>query len=228
MERIIQGSRTPVGRTGARERPMRQNPQGGDDFRPVRFMEAGIRALEGEDDGRRFELSFSSEEPYTRWYGVEILDHSGDCMDLSRLQSIGVVLFNHNTNKVLGKIEKAWNEAGRGKAVIAFDEDEEAETIRKKVAGGTLKGVSVGYSVDAWEEVAAGKTSSDGRFTGPCYIAKKWTPLEVSIVSVPADPTVGVGRSQEELPPMAALSCYERLVQVNENYARALKGGERI
>ena len=61
---------------------------------------------------------------------------------------------------------------GRGKAHIEFDDDEEAEVIRKKVASGTLKGVSVGYSVDAWEEVAAGKKSSDGRFTGPCYIAK--------------------------------------------------------
>lgn len=218
MERTIRNHRPLVGNSGARERPMRKNPQGEDDFRPVRFMEAGIRALDGEDDGRRFELSFSSEEPYTRWYGVEILDHSGDCMNLSRLQSIGVVLFNHNTNKVLGKIERAWNEAGRGKAVIAFDEDEEAETIRKKVAGGTLKGVSVGYSVDVWEEVAAGKTSSDGRFTGPCYIAKKWTPLEISIVSVPADPTVGVGRSMEET--CADLSIWEAMVRVNENRAK--------
>ena len=228
MEQITRKNRQPAVNAGARERPMRQNPQGENDFRPVRFMEAGIRAVEGEDSGRKFGLSFSSEEPYTRWYGVEILDHSGDCMDLSRLQSIGVVLFNHNTNKVLGKIERAWNDAGRGKAVIVFDDDEEAETIRKKVAGGTLKGVSVGYSVDAWEEVAAGKTSSDGRFTGPCYIAKKWTPLEISIVSVPADPTVGVGRSQEAFPPPLALSNFERLVQVNENYVKVLKGGERI
>ena len=218
MERTIRNHRPLVGNSGTRERPMRKNPQGEDDFRPVRFMEAGIRALDGEDDGRRFELSFSSEEPYTRWYGVEILDHSGDCMNLSRLQSIGVVLFNHNTTKVLGKIERAWNEVGRGKAVIAFDEDEEAETIRKKVAGGTLKGVSVGYSVDVWEEVAAGKTSSDGRFTGPCYIAKKWTPLEISIVSVPADPTVGVGRSMEET--CADLSIWEAMVRVNENRAK--------
>ncbi len=213
MEQIMRKNKQTAGNAGARERPMRQNPQGENDFRPVRFMEAGIRAV--EDSGRKFELSFSSEEPYTRWYGVEILDHSGDCMDLSRLQSIGVVLFNHNTNKVLGKIERAWNDAGRGKAVIVFDDDEEAETIRKKVAGGTLKGVSVGYSVDAWEEVAAGKTSSDGRFTGPCYIAKKWTPLEISIVSVPADPTVGVGRSMEDVYP--ELSAWEAMVQVNEN-----------
>ena len=58
------------------KKPMRNNPKGENDFHAVRFMDAGIRALEEEKNGRKFELSFSSEEPYTRWYGVEILDHS--------------------------------------------------------------------------------------------------------------------------------------------------------
>lgn len=209
------------------KKPMGKNPQGENDFRPVRFMEAGIRAMSEEENERRFELSFSSEEPYDRWYGTEILDHSEGCMDLSRLQSIGVVLFNHNTSRVIGKIEKAWNEDGRGKAVIAFDDDDESETIRKKVSGGTLKGVSVGYQVHVWEEVKTGKTSTDGRFKGPCYIARKWTPLEISVVSVPADPTVGVGRSMEEgrEGDLKKLFVFEKMVQANENL---LKGGMRF
>lgn len=207
-------------------KPMHKNPGGENDFCPTRFMNANIRAAgEGENE-RQFELSFSSEEPYSRWYGVEILDHSGGCMDLSRLQSIGVVLFNHKRDQVIGKVVKAWNEDNRGKAIIEFDDDDEAEKIRKKVDGKTLKGVSVGYSVDTWEEVAAGKKSSDGRFTGPCYIAKKWTPLEISIVSVPADATVGVGRTYDgpEISPAvqpAELSVLERIVQANENLMKA-------
>lgn len=215
---------------GIRKCPMKKNPQGENDFHPIRFMEAGIRALEGDGNEKRFELSFSSEEPYTRWYGVEILDHSEGCMDLSRLQSMGVVLFNHNTNKVLGKVEKAWNEEQRGKAVISFDDDDEAEVIRKKVSGGTLKGVSVGYSVDAWEEVAAGKKSSDGRFTGPCYIAKKWTPLEISIVSVPADPTVGVGRNDDGKSGKLgiAIDVYERLITINQNLIYLKEGSKMV
>ena len=75
----------------------------------------------------------------------------------------------------------------------------------------------VGYSVDAWEEVAAGKKSSDGRFSGPCYIAKKWTPFEISIVSVPADPTVGVGRSMED---GLGMTAWEAMIQINENQMR--------
>lgn len=143
-------------------------------------------------------------------------------MDLERLNSIGVLLFNHDTDRVLGKVERAWNQDNRGVAVVEFDDDEVAETIRKKVAGGTLKGVSVRYSVDTWEEVVAGKKSSDGRFTGPCYIAKKWTPLEISIVSVPADPTVGVGRdfAGGNGATGSGLDVFERMVRVNENRIR--------
>lgn len=159
-----------------------------------RCISMQIRALEGAENDRKFEISFSSEEPYTRWFGPEILDHSGNAVDLSRLNEIGVVLFNHDRDVVLGKINRAWIEDGRGKAEIEFDTDETAETIRQKVASGTLKGVSVGYSVGVWEDVEAGQMSSDGRFQGPCSIAKRWMPYEVSIVSVPADATVGVGR----------------------------------
>lgn len=157
-----------------------------------------IRALEGEENGRRFELSFCSEEPYGRWFGVEILDCSEQAVDLTRLNSIGCVLFNHDRDEVVAKILRAWVDGGRGYAEIEFDSDEESEKIYQKVASGTLKGVSVGYTVSSWEEVASGKQSTDGRFTGPCSIARSWAPLEISIVSVPADPTVGVGREMEE------------------------------
>ena len=127
-----------------------------------RFLPMQVRAVEEGEDNRVFELSFSSEEPYMRWFGPEILDHSGEACDLSRLQELGVVLFNHDRNAVLGKITRAWIEDNRGKAEIAFDDDEFAETIRKKVAGGTLRGVSVGYRVDSWEEVTAAHRRTAG------------------------------------------------------------------
>lgn len=161
-------------------------------------------------------MSFSSEEAYDRWFGPEILDHSDGCIDLTRLNEIGCVLFNHDRNKVIGKIVRAWVEGNRGNAEIMFDNDAESEVICQKVRNGTLKGVSVGYMVDNWEEVGPGKQSEDGRFTGPCSIARKWAPYEVSIVSVPADPTVGVGRdlaSGED----ADLSVYLRQLQINKN-----------
>ena len=184
-----------------------------------------IRAMEGEGNERKFTLSFSSEEPYNRWWGTEILSHTDGAVDLDRLNSIGCVLYNHNSNKVTGKILRAWIENGRGYAEIEFDEDAESDIIYQKVRSGTLKGVSVGYVVDVWEDVAANKKSSDGRFTGPCSIATRWTPYEISIVSVPADPTVGVGRSRDPEPAQGSTgvgSFYfnEKQLQINKNHLR--------
>lgn len=175
-----------------------------------------IRAVEGEGNERKFELSFSSELPYRRWWGVEILDHAEGCVDLTRLNEIGCVLFNHGRDNVLGRINRAWIEENRGMAEIEFDQDEEAERIYQKVKSGTLKGVSVGYIVDSWEEVMANKQSADGRFQGPASIARKWTPYEISVVSVPADPTVGVGRDESENTGRA-FEDFERQLIVNKN-----------
>lgn len=175
-----------------------------------------IRAMEGEGNERKFLLSFSSELPYERWWGSEILDHSDGCVDLTRLNEIGCVLFNHDRDQVLGKISRAWIESGRGCAEVEFDTDEEAEKIYQKVKSGTLKGVSVGYMVDVWEEVMANKMSADGRFKGPASVARKWIPFEISIVSVPADPSVGVGR-EDTLSTGRSLKDFERQLIVNKN-----------
>lgn len=183
------------------------------------FNPATIRAIEGEGNERKFILSFSSEEPYSRYWGNEILDHSPAAADLTRLNEIGVLLFNHNRDKVLGKVNRAWIENQRGMAEVEFDKDEESELVFKKVKNGTLKGVSIGYKIDAIEEVSQGKVSSDGRFAGPCGVARQWMPYEISIVSVPADATVGVGRSSEECtaPPEKTLTYFEAQLQINKN-----------
>ncbi len=183
-----------------------------------RSMNGDIRAMEGEGNERRFAISFSSEEPYERWLGPEILSHDSGAVDLTRLNSIGVVLFNHDVNKVVGKVLRAWVENRRGEAEIEFDSDDFAEMIRQKVENGTLKGISVRYSVGCWEEVKAGSVSSNGKHKGPCSIATKWMPLEISVVSVPADATVGVGREYETDNGLTVL--WERQVTINQNYLR--------
>lgn len=162
-----------------------------------RTVEIAVREV--KDEERRVGISFSSEQVVSRWYGSEILCHDAGAVNLERINSIGVALFNHKRDVVLGKIENALCNDTEKKtyADIIFDSDEESERIYQKVKSGTLKGISVGYSVDIWEEVTAGKMSSNGRFAGPAYIATRWTPVEISVVSVPADDTVGVGREFE-------------------------------
>ncbi len=132
--------------------------------------------MEGEGNERKFILSFSSEEPYERYWGKEILDHNPEAVDLTRLNTIGVLLFNHNRDKVIGKINRAWIENQRGMAEVEFDTDAESEVIFQKVKNETLKGVSVGYQIGVIEEVTANKVSTDGRFNGPCDVARQWMP----------------------------------------------------
>lgn len=183
----------------------------------TRFFNANIRSVEGDGNERRKIISFSSEEPYERWFGPEVLDHDEDAVDLSRLNSIGVVLYNHNDDKVIGKIIRAWIEDGRGCAEIEFDDDEFSDVIFKKVDKQTLKGVSVGYMVTNWEDVSSGESSTDGRFEGPCSIARKWLPYEISIVSVPADPTVGVERKFNVENKSNDLDLFLKIIQNNKN-----------
>lgn len=165
------------------------------------FRELKLEATTDESS-RSVELSFSSSNgirQYDWWNGEwysEILDHSPRSVILDRLREIGVGLFNHDADKVIGRLEDVRLEEKEGKARcrLVFDSDDFAEGIWQKVRSGTLKGVSVGFRVYEWDEVKAGKKSRDG-IEGPAMIARKWEPVEVSIVSCPADASVGVGRS---------------------------------
>ena len=155
-----------------------------------------------DTDSRTVELSFSSETPYGRWFGDEILCHDEECINLERFNNgLGTALFNHDRDAVVGHVEKVWIEDNRGKALVRFDEDEKSDMIFQKVQSRTLQGVSVGYSIKRYEVLDdKDSVSSNGRFKGPdTYVVTDWEPLEISIVSVPADPTVGVGRSAEEI-----------------------------
>jgi len=152
------------------------------------------------DELRTVRLSFASQEPYQRWFGMEILQCTPEAINLQRFNNgLGCLLYNHNRDKVIGHIEAVEIIDNRAYADVRFDTDEESNTIYEKVKNGTLQGVSVGYRVDSWEDVEAGKQSATmPGVTGPASIAMRWEPLEISIVSVPADATVGIGRSEED------------------------------
>jgi HK97 family phage prohead protease len=157
-----------------------------------------------DEAARTATLSFSSESPVIRssWLmgqWTEILRHEPQAVDLSRISSIGVLLYQHSMFSPIGQITEAWldDKDRKCKANVRFDADPESDKVFQKVLSGTLRGVSVGYRVmdEDWEVVKAGKRSSCGRFEGACEIANRWMPYEASIVTIPADASVGVGRA---------------------------------
>jgi len=156
-----------------------------------------LRGAVNKND-RTVDLSFSSETPAKRWFGTEILLHGSKNVDLSRLKNLGAALLNHNPNVILGPLKNVRIKDRRGEAKIIFDEDEDGDKAFGKVQSGSLKGVSVGYTVQKFREVLQNEdyTLPDGQtVTGPAMIAEKWTPHEISLTSLPLDPTVGVGRA---------------------------------
>ena len=161
-----------------------------------RLREAAVSADGINAETRTVTLSFASEEPCPDFWGdIEILRCNETAADISRFANgVMPVLYNHNRNEVIGKPNRIWFENGKAYAEIQFDEDEESTRIWNKVQSGSLRGVSVGYRVKEYRLVKKGEMSADG-IQGPAYIAERWEVYEISIVSMPADSTVGVGRS---------------------------------
>ena len=145
-----------------------------------------------DEENRTIEVSFSSEEPYLRWFGYEILDHATKSVDLSRLRNAGAVLVDHNYGAQIGVVEDVVIASDRkGRAKVRFAKNQRAEQEWQDVLDGIRQHISVGYRV---HEMVLEKKDKNGPDT---YRVTKWEPYEISFVAVPADPTVGVGRGQQ-------------------------------
>jgi HK97 family phage major capsid protein len=149
-----------------------------------------VRAETINQEARTIELSFSSEEPYQRWWGIEILDHKASSVRLGRLNSGAALLVDHNTRDQVGVVERAWLKGAKAYAVVRFGRSARAEEVFQDVRDGIRKLVSVGYRI---HELVLEK-ARDGVET---YRVTDWEPYEISLVAVPADPSVGVGRDGE-------------------------------
>lgn len=140
---------------------------------------------------RTIELAFSSETPYDRYWGREILDHSQHSIRLGRLTTGGPLLMDHDTRDHVGVIESVQIGADRvGRAVVRFGKSARADEVWQDVVDGIRRNVSVGYVIH--EAVLTEKSD-----TIDTYRITDWEPFEVSMVAVPADASVGVGRSAE-------------------------------
>lgn len=147
------------------------------------------RELKGtiESDGNELYMSFSSEEPVQRYFGTEVLSHDKGAADLSRLNNgTAPFLWNHNRDEVLGVVEKAEiSDDRRGYATIKWSRNPNATEKRNDVEDGIISQVSFAYQINEIEE------------RGDQMVVTSWKAMEISLVSVPADASVGVGRSAE-------------------------------
>ncbi len=147
-------------------------------------MEARVESV----DDRRVSMSISSEAPVQRSYGDEVLDHKPESIDLSFINSgRAPLLLDHDPEKQIGVIESVSLDASARKlrATVRFSKNALASEVYSDVADNIRGNVSIGYSI--------AKMVKENN--GAIYRATSWRPMEASIVSIPADVTVGVGRS---------------------------------
>lgn len=149
------------------------------------------------EDERSIEFPFSSEYPVARYFGNEVLSHERGSADLARLNDSAPLLFNHDPDKVIGVVERAWidGQKKRGYVTVRFSRNSFAQEVLSDVKDGVLRNVSFGYQIENMEQRSSGD-----------FVATKWSPYEVSVVSIPADPTVGVGRALDAQPAASAAS----------------------
>jgi HK97 family phage major capsid protein/HK97 family phage prohead protease len=157
---------------------------------PLQSREAEVCAFETRaEGGAALKFSLSSEMPVQRLFGNEILLHAPGAVRMERLNRRSMpLLFNHDIDDPVGMVDSGELRDGRLNVEAHLFETDRAKEVAAMLAGG-LRNVSVGYRIHDAEE---------DRKTGEFRVTD-WEPYEASIVTVPADPTVGIGRSGEQV-----------------------------
>lgn len=145
----------------------------------------------GDAEKNTFDASLSSEYQYLRGYGYEVLSHESSAVDLSRSKDGLPLLLQHDPGRPVGMVENIRIESRKLRARLRFFTTEAGVEAATMVAEG-LRTLSIGYVVDDVQQTGA-------RDNMPVFTVSRWTPFECSLVSIPADPSVGIGRSSTSL-----------------------------
>lgn len=142
-----------------------------------------------DEETRRVKIAVSSEAPVERNFGKEILDHTEKSVDLSFAKSGRMpLLLDHNPTQQIGVVEDVTLDSSSRvlRATVRFGKNGMAKEVFDDVTDGIRSNISVGYQVS--------KMQREGEDS---YRVNSWKVHEVSLVSIPADETVGVGRSKD-------------------------------
>ena len=167
------------------------------DRKNVVALERRATALDAraiDEKKRTVSIAVSSELAVARSFGNEILVHEPNAIDMAFIASgRAPLLLDHDMEKQIGVIESVELSGDKVlRAKVRFGRSALAQEVFQDVVDGIRSNVSVGYRVNKMERSPTDKDS---------YLVRSWSPLEVSVVSIPADPSVGVGRSAAALEP---------------------------
>ena len=152
-----------------------------------------LRADEYDEKENRLSMAFVSEEPVRRDFGYEVI--AQDRMDLSFMESgRAPLLWMHDAEQVLGVVERVKvNRADReSRAAVRLGKSTELQRqTAEQISDGILSNVSVDYSISKMEE-------TEERIDGVPVFRVAAFPQEISLVSIPADKSLGIGRNLQK------------------------------
>lgn len=159
------------------------------------LMAIDERALQQRADGDvRVPVAISSEMPVMRYAGgtpfLEVLDHSPDAVNMAWAQRGIPLLLAHDSRDQYGLVTDLSIGTDRVlRGWIKFSRGQKAQEIRQDIEDGIRPMVSVGYHTGDDYTTESGTDGIEVRRF------RFWTVFELSTVPIPADPTVGIGRS---------------------------------
>jgi HK97 family phage major capsid protein/HK97 family phage prohead protease len=157
------------------------------DLEEKTFKRAISVEFRSQDEDRILEFPFASEAPVERYYGMEVLNMDTRSMDLARLNDGAPLLYQHDADRIVGVVQKAYIKDKRAYARVKLANNELGREMQDLIRDGIIRNVSFGYKIDAME--------ADESTTPVTYRATKYQPFEISLVTIPADNSVGLGRA---------------------------------
>jgi len=170
----------------------RAGQQGDDDI-----FEAAGKLLEmiDEKEGKEFKVNITKQQDntFTAIASKEVVDRMGDIVKISGIKVDNylknpVVLFNHNPDKIIGKAIDVLKTNDSLIVKIQFANTPLAQEVKELVSEGFLNTLSIGFMSLQYKQ----NDNSNG------IIYESVELLEISIVSVPANPEAVVLRYLED------------------------------
>ncbi|UPK25941.1 prohead protease/major capsid protein fusion protein [Bradyrhizobium sp. 195] len=199
----LTGRRSPA-RTDLHVRDIQKDPPA----LPMQTRELPVGSVDTQKRTVKVVFTTGAAVKRRRWAGwdtavpfEEILEVSRSAINLDRLNAGAPALDSHSaysTSAQVGVVERAWIEGGEGRALIRFPReglDANADRMFALVSDGIIRNVSVGYAID---EVRVVEPQKKGEVEK--RIITRWTPFEVSFVTIPADAGAQVRGAEETFP----------------------------
>jgi HK97 family phage major capsid protein len=165
---------------------MTQLPKPGDVFHRRVTVERDALATRAAGD-ERIPISISSGVTLERHFGREILVHTPEAINFEYAKNGLPFHADHDSTRQIGLVEDvALAPDGKLRGMLRKGNHPDSDWYFKDIEAGIRSNISVGYRLDELDTEAEPGT----------YRWTRWAPYEVSTVSIPADLSVGVGRSE--------------------------------